>query len=244
LVTKKDGSVRVCVDYRRLNDATVTDAYPTPRVDNVIQALDGQVFFTTLDCEKGYYQLKISERTKQITAFTCPMGQFRWTRLPFGLKNAPAIFQRMMDMVLSGLTWRSCMVFFDDVVVFSDAWEKHLIDLDHVFGRLEQAGMTLNFKKCEIAQREIVYLGYLISQKGVRPNPQKTKAVREFPRPRTVAEVRTFLGISSYFRRFIKSYAQIAKPLCDLLRSGTGKARDKTGVESLWTQDHELSSKR
>jgi hypothetical protein len=137
LVTKKDGSVRVCVDYRRLNDITITDAYPTPRVDNVIQALSGSDFFTTLDCEKGYYQVKISEHTKQVTALTCPVGQFRWTRLPFGLKNAPAVFQRLMDIILAYLTWKSCMVFFDDVVVFSDSWEGHLVELDQVFGRLE-----------------------------------------------------------------------------------------------------------
>ena len=119
LVTKKDGTTRVCVDYRKLNTVTTTDAYPTPRVDTVIDRLAGNKFFSTVDCEKGYYQVPLTERTKEITTFTCPIGQFQWLRMPFGLKNAPAVFQRLMDSILLGLSWQCCMVFFDDVVIFS-----------------------------------------------------------------------------------------------------------------------------
>jgi hypothetical protein len=153
LVPKADGSTRVCVDYRKLNEVTIADAYPTPRVDHVMERLGGNCFFTTLDCEKGYYQVQLSERTKDITAFLCPMGQFRWTCMPFGLRNAPAVFQRLMDLVLSGLTWEMCMVFFDDVIVFSRSWGEHLQHLDQVFTRMVAAGMTLNFKKVRVCSK-------------------------------------------------------------------------------------------
>ena len=238
LVPKPDGSTRVCVDYRQLNTITMTDAYPTPRVDITIETLSGHTYYTTLDCEKGYYQVKMSEKTKQVTAFTCPFGQFEWTKMPFGLKNAPAIFQRLMDMILSGLTWQSCMVFFDDIVVFSHSWEQHLRDLDNVFTKLKEAHMTLNFKKCEFAQTQLVYLGYLIDKDGMRPNPRKVEAVKQFPVPRTVRDVRSFLGITSYFRRFILNYARISKPISDLVRAGTGKKRDETSIAAQWTPTH------
>ena len=239
LVPKKDGSVRVCVDYRQLNDVTITDAYPTPRVSHVIENLGRMMFFTCLDCEKGYYQIRLSEKTKDISAFICPMGQFRWTRMPFGFKNAPAVFQRLMDLILSGLSWECCMVFFDDVIVFSATWDAHMKDLDRVFQRMEDAGLTLNFKKCEFAKTSLVYLGHLISKDGIRPDPKKTQAVRDFRVPSTVAEMRSFLGIASYFRKFIKNYARIAKPLHDLISCGSGKAKDKTSITASWTADHQ-----
>ena len=234
LVPKPDGSTRVCVDYRKLNAATIADAYPTPRVDHVVERLSGNCYFTTLDCEKGYYQVQLSERTKDITAFLCPMGQFRWTCMPFGLRTAPAVFQRLMDLVLSGLTWEMCMVFFDDVIVFSKSWEQHLENLNKVFERMSAAGMTLNFKKCELAQKELVYLGYLVSESGVQPNPRKVKAILAMPAPTTVTQLRTVLGITNYFRKFILNYASVARPLTDLLTKGTGRKRDSTDLTAVW----------
>jgi hypothetical protein len=129
LVPKPDGTTRVCVDYRQLNKVTLTDAYPTPRTDHVIEKLGGFKYFTSMDCEKGYYQVRLSDKAKPKTAFTCATGQYQWVRMPFGLKNAPAVFQRLMDFVLAGLSWQCCMVFLDDVVVFSKTWEDHLRDL-------------------------------------------------------------------------------------------------------------------
>ena len=161
--------------------------------------------------------------------------------MPFGLRNAPAVFQRLMDLVLSGLTWESCMVFFDDVIVFSRSWEEHLRHLDEVFTRMVAAGMTLNFKKCEFAQSELVYLGYLVNKDGVRPNPRKVKAVLDMPVPRTVTQLRTVLGVTNYFRKFIKNYAAVARPLTDLLTKGTGRRKDSTDLTKVWTDKQQAA---
>ena len=239
LVPKPDGTTRVCVDYRQLNKVTITDAYPTPRVEHVLERLNGNKFFSTFDCEKGYYQVGLTDRTKDITAFTSPMGLFKWTKMPFGLKNAPAVFQRLMDLVLAGLSWQCCMVFFDDIVVFSKSWEDHIRDLDLVFSNLRSAGMTLNFKKSVFAQTELVYLGYLVSADGMKPNPRKVSAVQDFKAPTNVADLRTFLGMTSYFRKFILNYARVAKPLNELVRKGTGKRRDQTQIIQSWGEEEQ-----
>ena len=241
LVVKKDGSTRVCVDYRGVNEKTITDAYPTPVLEQVVGTLAGNVWFSTLDAEKGYYQIKLSERSKQITAFTCPFGLFQWSKMPFGLKNAPAYFQRVMDMALSGLSWKCCMVFFDDIVVFSRTWEQHLIDLAEVFDRLRSKNITLNFGKCEFARNELVYLGHLVDKNGLRPNPVKVEAVARFQEPVNVAQLRRFLGMTGQFRRFIRGYADLARPLQELVKEGTGKKRDNTLLESVWLDAQQQS---
>ena len=239
LVTKPDGSTRVCVDYRGVNKVTINDAYPTPRIEHILEKLNGNVFFSTFDCEKGYYQVGLSERTKNVSAFVCPFGQFRWTKMPFGLKNAPAVFQRLMDLILTGLSWECCMVFFDDIVVFSKTWEDHVRDLDMVFTTLGKAGMTLNFKKSVFAQQQLVYLGFLVNHEGLRPNPRKAEAVQAIPVPKNVGDLRTFLGMTSYFRRFILNYARVAKPLNELVRKGSGQRKDPSSIESHWKDEHQ-----
>ena len=241
LVVKKDGSTRVCVDYRGVNEKTITDAYPTPVLDQVVSTVAGNVWFSTLDAEKGYYQIKLTERSKQITAFTCPFGLFQWSKMPFGLKNAPAYFQRVMDMALRGLSWKCCMVFFDDIVVFSQTWQAHLQDLAGVLGKLRAKNITLNFNKCEFARTELVYLGYLIDKQGLRPNPAKVEAVTRFEAPKTVSQLRTFLGMTGQFRRFIRDYATVARPLQELIKSGTGKKRDNTFLELVWLEPQQSS---
>ena len=239
LVTKPDGSTRVCVDYRGVNKVTITDAYPTPRIEHILEKLSGNVFFSTFDCEKGYYQVGLTERTKNVSAFVCPFGQYRWTKMPFGLKNAPAVFQRLMDLILTGLSWECCMVFFDDIVVFSKSWEDHVRDLDMVFTTLGKAGMTLNFRKSVFAQQQLVYLGFLVNHEGLRPNPKKSEAVQSIPVPKNVGDLRTFLGMTSYFRRFILNYARVAKPLNELVRKGSGRRKDPSSIESHWTVEHQ-----
>ena len=239
LVTKPDGSTRVCVDYRGVNSVTITDAYPTPRIEHVLERLNGNIFFSTFDCEKGYYQVGMTERTKNVSAFVCPFGQYRWTKMPFGFKNAPAVFQRLMDLILSGLSWECCMVFFDDIVVYSKTWDDHVRDLDTVFSTIGKAGMTLNFRKSVFAQQQLVYLGYLVSQDGLKPNPRKVDAVQAIQVPKTVSDLRTFLGMTSYFRRFILNYARVAKPLNELIRKGSGRRNDTTSIVANWGKEQQ-----
>ena len=234
MVKKPDGRMRMCVDYRKVNEITIPDAYPAPRIDHALDALMGKKWFSIIDLQKGYYQIPLSERSKEITAFACPFGFFQWTGMPMGLKNAPASFQRMMDKCLAGLAWQSCMVYLDDIVVFSQDWDTHLRHVAEVLQRLRDVGVTCNLRKCQFARQELKYLGHVISGDTVRPNPEKVEAVKEFPVPTTVAQLRTFLGMTSYFREFIRDYAKMAAPLTGLLKEGTGRRRDVTNLEGRW----------
>ena len=234
MVTKKDGSIRMCVDFRAVNQLCKMDAYPTPLVERTLDQLNGSCWFTSFDAEKGYYQVAMKERAKEISAFRCPFGYFHFTKMPFGMKNAGATFQRMMDMVLKGLAWQCCMVFVDDVVVYSKTWEEHLRDVEQVLQKFKECGITLNLKKCLLAQNQLPFLGHVVSKEGIKPDPSKVKAVKDFQRPSTVTELRSFLGMTGQLRKFVKDYAMIARPLNGML------AEARTPVwrgGSTWTKE-------
>ena len=218
MVAKKDGSTRVCVDFRAVNKMCVTDAYPTPLISQTVDQVNGMSWFSNLDAESGYHQIRLTERAKPITAFSTPFGLYEYEKMPFGLKNAGACFQRVMDAALSGLSWQCCMVFVDDIVVFSRTWEEHLQHLDAVLKAVSKAQMTLKLKKCFFGKRELEFLGVIIGKDGVRADPEKVKAVQEFVPPKTIRQLRSFLGMATQLRRFIKGYASIARPLTLLLR--------------------------
>jgi hypothetical protein len=218
LAPKKDGSLRFCIDYRKLNAATIRDAYPIPRIDDTLDSLQEAKFLSTLDLRSGYWQVEMDENSKDKTAFVTHKGLFQFNVMPFGLTNAPATFQRLMDIVLAGLKWQCCLVYIDDVVIYSPTCEQHLIDLERVFQALRMANLTLKISKCQFCRREMRYLGHLITPKGIKPDPDLVKAVSEFPQPKKVKDVQSFLGLTGYYRRFIQGYAKIAEPLLEQIR--------------------------
>ncbi|CAF1521526.1 unnamed protein product [Adineta ricciae] len=218
LAPKKDGSIRFCVDYRKLNSITTRDAYPIPRIDDTLDALQEARYITTLDLRSGYWQVEMEKESKTKTAFITHKGLYEFTVMPYGLTNAPATFQRLMDIVLAGLKWQSCLVYIDDIVIYSPTFEQHLIDLRNVLQALREANLTLKRSKCCFCRKEMKYLGHIITQDGIKPDPTLTKAVTEFPQPRTIRDIQSFLGLSGYYRRFIKDYAKTAEPLLKQLR--------------------------
>ena len=183
LVQKKDGSVRFCVDYRKVNALTRKDAYPLPRVDDTLDTLSGSKWFSTLDLISGYWQVEMDDKDREKTAFCTPDGLFEFKVMPFGLCNAPATFQRLMDMVLAGLQWTNCLVYLDDVIVVGRTFKEHLRNLRAVFGRLRAAGLKLQPKKCHLCSPKVEFLGHIVSADGVSTDPQKLDKVANWPVP-------------------------------------------------------------
>ena len=219
LAPKKDGSLRFCVDYRKLNALTIRDAYPIPRIDDTLDALEEAKFISTLDLRSGYWQVQMDPKSQARTAFITHKGLFEFKVMPYGLMNAPATFQRLMDIVLAGLKWQCCLVYIDDVIIYSSTFERHLNDLKQVFEALRQANLTVKASKCYFCRKEIKYLGHIITRDGVKPDPELVSAVKKFPQPRKLKDVQAFLGLTGYYRRFIQNYATIAEPLLKQIRS-------------------------
>ena len=219
MVRKKDGSLWFCVDFRQLNAATVKDAHPLPRIDDLLDALHGAKWFSTLDLKSGYWQVPITEQDKAKTAFRTSSGQlFEFNQVPFGLCNAPATFYRLMDRVLAGLHWETCLFYLDDIIVFSSTWEENLARLREVFERLRHAKLKLGAAKCTFSTKEVSYLGHRVTEEGLLPDPSLLAAIRDIPPPTTATEVRSFLGLAGYYRRYVKGFAAIAAPLHALTR--------------------------
>ncbi|XP_075719715.1 uncharacterized protein LOC142760414 [Rhinoderma darwinii] len=236
LVRKKDGTLRFCIDYRRLNACTHRDAYPLPRVEESLTALRQAQYFTTLDLASGYWQVPVREEDKEKTAFITPMGLFECNRMPFGLNNAPSTFQRLMEHCLGDMNFESIMIYLDDIVVYSSTFPEHLGHLEAVLSRLTRFGLKLKPTKCRIARQKINYLGHVVSPEGVAPDPSKIQAVMDWPPPSTSTEVRAFLGMVGYYRRYIQDFAKIAGPLHELLRGQPAERRGKqsTSVANRW----------
>ena len=218
LVPKKDGSKRLCVDFRRLNHVTKADPYPIPRVEELIDRLGNAKYITALDLTKGYWQVPVEKESQKKTAFITPFGKYEFTTMPFGLMGAPSTFQRLMDKVLEDVH-QFAAAYLDDVIIHSDTWEQHVQHLTYVFQNLRKAGLRIKEKKCQFAKNCCNYLGHVVGEGKVRPEICKIEAVRNFKRPQTKKEVRAFLGLAGYYRRFIKDFATIAAPLSDLTKA-------------------------
>lgn len=223
IVRKKDGTPRMCVDYRPLNKLTSDDVYPLPHLEDLLSNLTGAQHFSTIDLNQGYMQIRVRESDIPKTAVVTQDGLFEFVRMPFGLKTAPATFQRLMDSVLAGIKYNKCLVYLDDIIVFGRSLEGHNNNLSEVLNRLETAGLTIKPSKCAFGLRELRFLGHLIGKDGIRMDPNKIRAVIELQPPKNVSEVRSFIGMASYYRRFIEGFARIAEPLTRLTIS-----KDKT----------------
>ncbi|KAI4901393.1 hypothetical protein NFI96_008728 [Prochilodus magdalenae] len=217
LVPKKDGELRFCVDFSKLNSVSAFDPYPMPRADELIERLGKAKFLSTVDLCKGYWQVPLTESARELTAFRAPNGLFHFLTMPFGLHGAAATFQRMMDAVLKG-TEDFAASYLDDVVIYSGSWQEHLRHLEAVLGKIRAAGLTANPGKCHLAKGMVSYLGYVLGGGAIRPQVDKVQAVQECPIPTTKRRVRSFLGLVGWYRRFIPNFADRAAPLTNLTK--------------------------
>lgn len=216
LVKKPDGSFRMCVDYRSVNAATHKNSYPLPRVDELFEQLTGAQYFSKLDLHSGYWQIEVDEADRHKTAFITRYGLYEWNVMPFGLSGAPATFQRAMNDLFRDLLDKGVVVYLDDVLIYAPDAPSHLHLLDTVLQRLHDNHYFAKLPKCEFMRQQVIFLGHVVSNDGIRPVHDKVEAVRKWPRPQNKQEVRSFLGLCSYYRRYIPRFASIASPLNDL----------------------------
>ena len=231
LVRKKDGTVRWCIDMRRLNDVTTKDSFPLPLIEECIDSLDGCVFFSSLDMASGYYQLEVSEEDREKTAFVTKYGLYQFKRMPFGLCNAPATFSRAISLVLHGMSWTKVIAFFDDIMVLGKSFEEHYANLAQVLQRFCEHGLKLKPRKCNLFQRSVLFLGKRVSEEGIEINPANIEKVKTWPIPRCKKEVEAFLGFVNYHREQIIGFAGTAQPLYQI-----------TGKEDFhWKEEQQLA---
>ena len=209
---KKDGGSPFLVDYRKFNSLTKKDAYPLRWTDDTLDCLGGAFYFSVLDFCSGYFQIPLAEDSKQYTAFTTLEGLFEFNVMPFGLMNTPSTFQRLMDTVLHGLQWKICLVYIDDII-FSPTFEQHFKHL--------ATGLKLKPSKCRFGCHTVPYLGFLATPSGIQPDPKKVEAVRTYPVPQTLTQLRVFLRLANYYGSFISGFAWVAQPLTALTRNNT-----------------------
>ena len=232
LVKKKDGTLRLCIDYRQLNQVTIKNKYPIPRIDDLFDQLQGAQVFSKIDLRSGYYQLKIKEEDISKTAFRTRYGHYEFLVMPFGLTNAPAAFIELMNRIFQPLLDICVIVFIDDILVYSKSNQEHEEHLRNVLSILREKKLYAKFSKCEFWLNEVAFLGHVISGKGISVDPRKIEAVVEWEVPTNVTEVRSFLGMAGYYRRFVEGFSRIAQPLTKLT---------KKNMKFVWGDDCEQS---
>uniref|UniRef100_A0AB38Z1M6 Polyprotein n=1 Tax=Chuta errantivirus TaxID=3078401 RepID=A0AB38Z1M6_9VIRU len=237
----KINKYRVVMDYRKLNSKTISDKYPIPDTSTVLANLGKSKYFTTLDLNSGFHQIPMAESDIEKTAFSINNGKYEFVRLPFGLKNGPSIFQRVMDDVLRDHIGTICHVYIDDIIVLGETFEQHLLNLETILNTLKNANFCIQPDKSEFCKKEVEFLGFIVTQNGLKPNPKKVEAIKNYPKPSNIKELRAFLGLSGYYRRFIKGYAALAKPLTNMLRGKEGHlSRNESKKINITLDDHAL----
>ena len=206
------------VDYRKLNEKTVAEKYPVPRIDEILDNLGKSVYFSTIDLAQGFHQIEMHPDSIQKTAFSVDNGHYEYLRMAFGLRNAPCTFQRVMDNIFREYLNRFCFVYMDDVICFSKSLDEHKQHLKLIFEKLRQFNLKVQIDKCEFFRKDVEFLGHTVTPEGIRPNPSKIKAIQNYPIPKTTKEIKSFLGLIGYYRRFICNYAKIVFPLTKCLK--------------------------
>ena len=244
LVKKKDGTFRFAVDYRKLNQVTKPLHQPLPHIEEIFDTI-GQnkpTLFSTLDCASGFWQIPLHKSTAHKTAFVTHQGVYQFKRLPFGMMNAPSVFAMVMNHVLRNLTSKFAMVYVDDILVFSPDFSQHLIHLSEIFSRLRRAQLRLKPTKCRLPMPKVNYLGHLISDSGVEMENAKLEKVQNYPKPCNIKSVRAFLGLCNYYRRFVRGFANIAKPLNELMKKDTKFEWNESCENAFQTLKYKLTS--
>lgn len=215
-VKKKDGGVRMCVDYRAVDKITVRNSYPLTRIDDLLDQLSGAKLVSCLDLQQAYHQIRLNADDVSKTAFTTPMGLYEYVVLPFGLSNAPSTFQAVINSVIGPGLHNCCLVYLDDIVVFSKSADEHLQHLHAVLSKLQAAHLYAKLSKCKFTLTSIKFLGHVVDGQGITPDPDKTRIVQDWPVPRNVSETRSFVGLAQYFRKFIQGFPALIAPLTSL----------------------------
>ena len=241
IVRKKDNTIRLCIDYRQLNNITRKDAYALPRITDIFDFLSGSSYFSVLDMKSGYHQVAIDPIDVPKSAFTAgPLGHWEFRRMSFGLTNSPATYQRLMDNIFADMSPNFVQAYLDDLIIFSQNFEQHIHHLQLVFQRLAEHNLKLAPKKCKLFRTSVRYLGHVVSADGVAVDPEKTDKVAKWPVPKNHADLQSFLGFANYYRRYIKSFAAISRPLTQLMCGvNNRKSKPRTQLEWNWNEEHQ-----
>ena len=219
LTPKKDGSWRMCVDSRAINKITVKYRFPIPRLEDMLDLLAGSSWFSKIDLRSGYHQIRVRPRDEWKTAFKTQDGLFEWLVMPFGLSNTPSTFMRVMTHVQQPLIGKFLVVYFDDILIYSQSKEEHLAHLRQVLLTLRKAKLYVNLKKCSFMQPHVLFLGFIVSEHGISANPEKVRVIREWPEPQFITETRSFHGLASFYRRFIRGFSTIMDPITECFKN-------------------------